>query len=121
MKEKTVAEKMKDYNPKFLSIIELGDLLQINEDKEFIANMDALKDKNPTKYLEKLRKYQQQIEEETPKKLQPQPNIPKCPICGSTNIKKISGTKRWVGTGLFGLASSDLGKTMQCNNCGAKW
>ena len=48
-------------------------------------------------------------------------NIPKCPTCGSTNIKKISGAKRWVGTGLFGLASSDLGKTMQCNNCGAKW
>ncbi len=48
-------------------------------------------------------------------------NIPKCPTCGSTNIKKISGAKRWVGTGLFGLASSDLGKTMQCNSCGYKF
>lgn len=47
--------------------------------------------------------------------------IPKCPTCGSTNIQKISGTKRWLSTGLFGLASSDVGKTMVCKNCGYKW
>lgn len=46
---------------------------------------------------------------------------PKCPTCGSTNIQKISGTKRWVTTGLFGLASSNVGKTMECRNCGYKW
>lgn len=50
-----------------------------------------------------------------------QKNIPKCPTCGSTNIQKISGTKRWLSTGLFGLASSDVGKTMVCKNCGYKW
>ena len=48
-------------------------------------------------------------------------NIPKCPTCGSTNIKRISGTKRWLTTGLFGLASSDIGKTMVCKNCGYKF
>ena len=48
-------------------------------------------------------------------------NIPKCPTCGSTNVRKISATKRWVGVGLFGLASSDATHTMQCNDCGAKW
>lgn len=46
---------------------------------------------------------------------------PKCPTCGSTNIGKISGTKRWFSTGLFGIASSDVGKTMVCKNCGYKW
>jgi len=46
---------------------------------------------------------------------------PKCPTCGSTNIQKISGTKRWLTTGLFGLASSNVGKTMECKNCGYKW
>lgn len=46
---------------------------------------------------------------------------PKCPTCGSTNIQKISGTKRWVTAGLFGLASSNVGKTMECKNCGYKW
>ena len=48
-------------------------------------------------------------------------NIPKCPTCGSTNIEKISGMKRFVTTGLFGLASSNIGKTMHCKNCGCKW
>ena len=48
-------------------------------------------------------------------------NTPKCPTCGSTNIQKISGTKRWITTGLFGLASSNFGKTMECKNCGYKW
>lgn len=48
-------------------------------------------------------------------------NLPKCPTCGSTNIEKISGIKRFVTTGLFGLASSNIGKTMHCKNCGCKW
>lgn len=47
--------------------------------------------------------------------------VPKCPTCGSPDIQKISGTKRWVTTGLFGVASGDLGKTMVCKNCGYKW
>lgn len=52
---------------------------------------------------------------------QPTQNVPKCPTCGSTNIEKISGSKRWLTTGLFGLASSNVGKTMHCKNCGYKW
>lgn len=48
-------------------------------------------------------------------------HVPKCPTCGSTNVKKIGAGKRWVSTGMFGLASSNLGKTMQCGSCGAKW
>lgn len=48
-------------------------------------------------------------------------NRPKCPTCGSNNISKISTTKRLITTGLFGLASSDIGKTMKCNKCGYKW
>lgn len=53
--------------------------------------------------------------------LEEQSKVPKCPTCQSTNISKISGTKRWLTTGLFGLASSDIGKTMKCNHCGYKW
>ena len=43
--------------------------------------------------------------------------VPKCPTCGSTNIKKISTANRIVSTGLFGLASSKIGKQWHCNNC----
>ncbi len=46
---------------------------------------------------------------------------PRCPTCGSTNIQKITSTKRWLSTSFFGLASSDVGKTMECKSCGYKW
>lgn len=42
-----------------------------------------------------------------------------CPYCQSTNTKKISGTSRFVSTGLFGLASSKVGKQWHCNKCGS--
>ena len=47
--------------------------------------------------------------------------IPKCPTCGSTNISKIGTVNRMISTGLFGLASSKIGKTHKCNNCGTTW
>ena len=46
---------------------------------------------------------------------------PKCPTCGSPQVVKITGSKRWLTTGIFGLGSSNLGKTMECKNCGYKW
>ncbi len=46
---------------------------------------------------------------------------PKCPTCQSTNIEKISLTKKAVGGALFGLFSSNVRKTMHCKNCGYKW
>lgn len=48
--------------------------------------------------------------------------VPKCPICGSTNLKKITGTRKAMKIGLFGLfGAGDLGKTYQCGQCGAKF
>lgn len=92
---------------------ELLALLNISKDPDFIITFDKLKQDDIIEFNLKLSQL---------KSLQPQTdNIPKCPTCGSTNIKKISGGKRWLTTGLFGLASSDVGKTMQCDNCGAKW
>lgn len=46
---------------------------------------------------------------------------PKCPSCGSTNISKIGFLNRAVSTGFLGLASSKIGKTHKCNNCGSMW
>jgi len=50
-------------------------------------------------------------------------NIPHCPICNSTNIKKITLSKRAMKTVVFGIigAVDDSGKTYQCNNCGSKF
>jgi transposase-like protein len=48
-------------------------------------------------------------------------NVPKCPTCGSTNISKIGTLNRMASVGFFGLASSKIGKTQKCNNCGYTW
>lgn len=49
--------------------------------------------------------------------------IPKCPICGSTNINKITVGSRAVKTAVFGVvgAVDDAGKTYRCKNCGSKF
>ncbi len=49
--------------------------------------------------------------------------IPKCPICGSANINKITIGSRAVKTAVFGVAGAvdDAGKTYKCENCGSKF
>ena len=48
-------------------------------------------------------------------------NTPKCPTCGSTNVEKISTTKKAIGFVAVGVFSSNFGKTMHCKQCGYKW
>lgn len=48
-------------------------------------------------------------------------NKPKCPTCGSTNIKKISATSKMLGAAMWGLFSKTAHSQFQCNNCGYKW
>ena len=48
-------------------------------------------------------------------------NKPKCPTCGSTNVEKISTTKKAIGFVAVDVFSSNFGKTMHCKNCGYKW
>lgn len=50
-------------------------------------------------------------------------HIPKCPICGSANVQKITLGSRAVKTAVFGVvgAVDDAGKTYRCENCGSKF
>lgn len=49
-------------------------------------------------------------------------NVPKCPICQSTNLSKISTVKKATKVGLFGIfGAGDIGKTYKCNSCGSKF
>ena len=48
-------------------------------------------------------------------------HIPHCPICGSTNIEKISTIRKAASQIMFGIFSSTIGKTFVCKNCGAKF
>lgn len=48
-------------------------------------------------------------------------NVPKCPTCQSTNLKKITVTSKAMNTALFGLFGTKRHKTFHCNNCGYEW
>lgn len=103
-----------------LTIDEWRKIKTVSTDPDFVFAMEKLKENDIIEFNLKL----SQMQSNTPKQEQKSSNTdntPKCPTCGSPNIKKISGGKRWLGTGIFGLASSDIGKTMVCGNCGYKW
>ena len=48
-------------------------------------------------------------------------HIPKCPTCGSPNIKKISLTRKVLAFEMIGFASGSIAKTFMCKDCGNKW
>ncbi len=48
-------------------------------------------------------------------------NIPKCPTCGSSNVKKISTASKIAGATMFGLFSRTAKSQFKCENCGYKW
>lgn len=45
----------------------------------------------------------------------------KCPTCGSTNTKKISGLSKAASVGLFGIFSQKVKHQFKCNSCGYEW
>ena len=48
-------------------------------------------------------------------------NMPKCPTCGSLNVRHISGDERAASVGFFGIFSKKINKTFKCGNCGYTW
>ncbi len=48
-------------------------------------------------------------------------NMPKCPTCGSLNVRHISGGERVASVGFFGIFSRKINKTFKCGNCGYTW
>ncbi len=47
--------------------------------------------------------------------------VPKCPTCGSTNIRRMSGVERGASIAAFGIFSKKINKTFKCSNCGYTW
>ena len=46
---------------------------------------------------------------------------PKCPTCGSTDLRKVSVGAKTVSVGLFGIFNQKVKKTWHCNSCGYEW
>lgn len=91
-----------------------------NEAEEIISDlkhMIALKDMpKETKMVSK-----QVYIDCTDRKIGCNSNIPKCPTCGSTNIRTIGELERGVSVLSAGLFSKKINKSFKCNNCGYTW
>lgn len=56
------------------------------------------------------------------KKKEANSHVPKCPICGSTDLTQISTVKKAAKVATFGIyGAGDIGKTWRCNNCKSKF
>lgn len=86
---------------------------------------DVQKNNYQKKYKSKYQTSEQTIVINKPTQpSQPTPtpqNVPKCPTCGSTNIRRISTLDRAVSIGILGIFSGKIGKNYECLNCKAKW
>lgn len=68
--------------------------------------------------------FKRELPKQTYHNTQPTPtpqNIPRCPTCGSTNIRRISTLDRAVSVGILGIFGGKIGKNYECLNCKAKW
>lgn len=106
-------------------LILLHGIKQIKDDRYLYENYSN----NANEYklqiaIRKLNKEKQIKNEEIEKQLkykQNSQNIPKCPTCGSTNIRKIGTGERAVSVIGLGLLSKKINKTWKCNSCGHTW
>lgn len=48
-------------------------------------------------------------------------SIPRCPTCGSTNVKKITISRKVTSASILGIASGSVLKTFECKDCKYKW
>ena len=80
-----------------------------DESLSWFKRKDELKQKQSENY-QKIKAVQQQAA-----------NVPKCPTCQSTNIRRMGGVERGASIWTFGLFSKKINKTFKCNNCGYTW
>lgn len=81
--------------------------------------MIALHDKDIIEYELKMSQFRAQVNVQN--EIKQQSNQPKCPTCGSTNIRKIGTGERVASVVGFGIFSKKINKTWKCKNCGHTW
>ena len=91
------------------------DFVPSKKTKEQLMDEYVIKNKIKEQQLEQARIYQVNAQ------AQELLNKPKCPTCGSTNIKKIGSIERGASIAAFGIFSKKINKTFKCNNCGYTW
>lgn len=99
-------------------------MIDYNKFKEFHEDYVVLKD-GENVCCERCGTPSEQIITLRPEHLEPQATnqyVPKCPICHSPNIHKITTAKKVSRVAIFGIfALPKIGKEWKCDNCGSEF
>lgn len=93
----------------------------ISEDKDFFMAMLKLREDDIIEYQTKISSFRDKAKQDGCYDSPKQSNVPKCPTCNSTDIRKIGTGERVASVIGFGLLSKKINKTWKCNNCGHTW
>lgn len=90
--------------------------------RQILDLMMELHEKDLIEYQLKLNQFKlQQEQSDVIKEQERESNRPHCPTCGSTNIKKITGTERAVSVIGLGIFSKKINKSYKCLKCKYTW
>lgn len=98
---------------------EEDELSDITRSASFYDSMIKLKQDNPIEFQLKMAQLKNQVQQQ--KSVTSSSNKPKCPTCGSTNIRKMGGVERGASIVAFGIFSKKINKTFKCDNCDYTW
>lgn len=108
-------------------------LTESGGNNDFLRAMIELRKTDIISYYEKLTPYKKMAEnkleqrnreaeqEAEKRRAEKEASIPKCPTCGSKDIRKIGVGERAASIGFFGIFSKKINKTWKCQNCGHTW
>lgn len=110
----------------FKSLIPDGNIVKkISPDDSFMSAMVELYEKDLIEYQLKIQQFKNQLQQQDLVKMQEKMvvtnNVPHCPTCDSTNIKKISTISKAGSVAIWGIFSRKVHKQWHCNNCGSEW
>ena len=90
--------------------------------RQILDLMMELHEKDLIEYQLKLNQFKlQQEQSDVIKEQERKSNRPHCPTCGSTNIKKITGTERAASVIGLGIFSKKINKSYKCLRCKHTW
>lgn len=109
--------KRKDIDRKTNALYE--SLRQEYERKGIQFTKQDFEDYLQSKRIEQLSKYKEASKNNIETKKSD--DVPKCPICGSLKIQKISSMNRAVNIAIWGIFSTKINKQWHCTKCGSNF
>ena len=110
--------------------IECAYIYCISKDRDFLKEMNNLRNNDIVAYKAKVAEFKAIYKQNHPDEEEAEnglmvkkqsSNLPKCPTCNSTNIRKIKVGERTASIIGFGIFSRKANKTWKCENCGHLW